>query len=103
MDNEEGNNFIGVIVIIALVWGGYSYFHKKEDTSTPYNSSQSANVINSVNKEVQEPENPYNEGTGHSAGYEWAEENDPSSCNGNSNSFIEGCEEYLSQQEEANY
>ena len=35
--------------------------------------------------------------SGHSAGYEWAAENDitdPSDCGGNSQSFIEGCEAY---------
>lgn len=44
-----------------------------------------------------EPENPYSEGTGHYAGYEWAETNQPSSCGGNSTSFIEGCEKYREQ------
>jgi hypothetical protein len=35
--------------------------------------------------------------SGHEAGYEWAEEEgitDPSECNGNSWSFIEGCEAF---------
>lgn len=44
-----------------------------------------------------EPYNPYSSGTGHYAGYEWAEKKDVLSCGGNSQSFIEGCEEYLSQ------
>lgn len=43
-----------------------------------------------------EPENPYDEGSGHYAGYEWAIENN-SSCDGNSDSFNEGCEEYYNQ------
>ena len=46
-----------------------------------------------------EPENPYEEGTGHYAGYEWAAQNG-SDCNGNSESFNEGCEEYERQEEE---
>jgi hypothetical protein len=46
-----------------------------------------------------EPENPYDEGTGHYAGYKWAEENG-GDCNGKSTSFNEGCEEYHSQQDE---
>ena len=46
-----------------------------------------------------EPENPYEEGTGHYAGYEWAAENG-GDCNGNSESFNEGCEEYERQEEE---
>lgn len=39
--------------------------------------------------------------SGHAAGYEWAEENgidDPNDCGGNSQSFIEGCEEYAEEQ-----
>lgn len=46
-----------------------------------------------------EPHNPYNEGTGHYAGYEWAEKNG-STCNSSSESFKEGCEEYESQESE---
>ena len=46
-----------------------------------------------------EPENPYAPGSGHYAGFEWAERNDAGSCGGNSSSFIEGCEEYLRQSE----
>ena len=46
-----------------------------------------------------ESTNPFTEGTGHYAGYEWADKKRPSSCEGNSNSFVEGCEEWLSQQE----
>lgn len=54
-------------------------------------------------------------GEGHDAGEAWAEEKgitDASDCDGNSNSFIEGCEDYVSQlneeqeeaeQEESNY
>ena len=35
--------------------------------------------------------------SGHNAGYEWAEQNDiadPDDCGGNSQSFIEGCQDY---------
>lgn len=40
--------------------------------------------------------------SGHEAGYEWAENNsinDSSDCNGNSNSFNEGCESYVEENE----
>ncbi len=47
-----------------------------------------------------EPENPYSEGTGHYAGYEWAEKNGSGSCNSASALFKEGCEEYESQESE---
>jgi hypothetical protein len=49
-------------------------------------------------KTCVEPENPYDEGTGHYAGYKWAEENS-GDCNGNSTSFSAGCEEYDSQRD----
>lgn len=40
--------------------------------------------------------------SGHEAGYQWAEENgidDPDTCGGNSNSFIEGCQSYAEEQQ----
>lgn len=40
--------------------------------------------------------NPYSQGSGHYAGYEWAERTGRA-CSGNSTSFIEGCEEYRIQ------
>lgn len=46
--------------------------------------------------ECVEPQNPYNDGGGHDAGFNWASENG-GNCNGNSDSFNEGCEEYASQ------
>lgn len=39
--------------------------------------------------------------SGHNAGYAWAEENgitDPYECDGNSQSFIEGCQAYADEQ-----
>ncbi len=42
------------------------------------------------------PQNPYNDGGGHDAGFNWAMENG-SICNGNSASFNEGCVEYYDQ------
>lgn len=47
-----------------------------------------------------DPENPYTEGSGHYAGYEWAEKQDSGTCNGSSQSFNEGCEEYENQEAE---
>lgn len=40
--------------------------------------------------------------SGHEAGYEWASENgidDPDDCDGNSDSFIEGCQAYAEEQQ----
>jgi hypothetical protein len=49
--------------------------------------------------ECTEPENPYPEGSGHHAGYEWAE-NNSGTCGGSSESFKEGCEEHEHQESE---
>jgi hypothetical protein len=58
-------------------------------------SSSNSNL--SSERNCSEPDNPYSEGSGHYAGFEWAERNNPSSCGANSTSFIEGCEEYQEQ------
>ena len=42
------------------------------------------------------PQNPYNDGGGHDAGFNWAMEGG-TDCNGNSYSFNEGCFEYYNQ------
>jgi hypothetical protein len=49
-----------------------------------------------------EPSNPYDDDSGHSAGYAWSEERGGASCNGNSDSFNEGCEEFNRQTEAYN-
>lgn len=53
----------------------------------------------STNCDDLEPENPYSEGSGHFAGFAWAEKNEPNACSGNSPSFVEGCKEYQRQAE----
>lgn len=47
-----------------------------------------------------EPANPYTEGTGHYAGYEWAESKGSGNCSSSSESFNQGCEEYERQESE---
>lgn len=47
------------------------------------------------------PHNSYTLGSGHYAGFEWARENG-GACNGNSDSFNEGCDEYHRQSNEYN-
>ena len=39
--------------------------------------------------------NPYQDGTGHYAGWEWSYDKQVSTCGGKSSSFIEGCEANL--------
>ncbi len=104
-----------LFVVLILIWVISALFdgddnssnnsYKPSEYNTNYRSYNNNSNYGSYNdysddNYTPEPENPYNEGSGHSAGYEWAEKNGVSSCGGSSNSFIEGCEEYLSQQEE---
>ena len=63
--------------------------------SSPESASDAQVATNDCS--TLEPENPYSPGTGHYAGYEWAETNDASSCGGNSTSFIEGCQDYVTR------
>jgi len=57
-------------------------------------------VENSDNRtivtECHAPSNPYGDDGGHDAGFNWAEDTGRS-CDGNSQSFNEGCEEYHRQ------
>jgi len=84
-----------ILAIIALVY----VFSGSTKNKNPYESETSkVNVVNSSsNKEdCRSPENPYEDGSGHYAGFEWEAENGYE-CNGNSESFIEGCQEYVRQ------
>jgi hypothetical protein len=67
--------------------------------SSPSTSEEVSASEGKVNCSSLEPENPYDDESGHDAGYKWALEHNPGFCNGNSTSFEEGCEEYLRQVE----
>ena len=84
------------IFALALASSVFMTACKPSTSSDSYNSGGKAASADSCS----EPENPYDEGSGHYAGFEWAQNNDPGSCDGNSQSFIEGCEEYQRQQSE---
>jgi hypothetical protein len=59
-------------------------------------NSNSSSSKKTKAEECISPHNPYNDGGGHDAGFNWAEENG-GDCNGNSDSFNEGCSEYHRQ------
>ena len=67
--------------------------------SAPSNSSDSNEEAASA-PNCTEPGNPHDEGSGHYAGYEWAQSSGSGTCSGKSQSFIEGCEEYESKEAE---
>jgi hypothetical protein len=97
INTKKGNGIVGIIIIIAIIWGLYAIFSDDNSSGSSYESDYDSSYDSDCSN--LEPENPYSSGTGHYAGYEWAENKGVSSCGGNSDSFIEGCEEYLSQEE----
>ena len=88
---------IPIVVALCLLESGCSSSvtsfrgYEKVDSTDKENSEASRDCDN------LRPENPYSPGSGHYAGFEWAERNDPGACGGNSTSFIEGCEAYQEQ------
>jgi len=93
MNRNKGSGVVSLIIMVAVIWFFTSLFNDEDEVDV-YN--QPSSMFNSK-EDCIEPENPYNYGTGHYAGYEWGENGNY--CSGNSSSFIEGCEEYESQEE----
>lgn len=95
MKEVLGIAFWGIIIYII-----YSYFVADSTENNKYKYSDSySNTYSSRTKDCStlEPENPYSYGSGHYAGFQWGERGNY--CSGNSQSFIEGCEEYERQDE----
>jgi hypothetical protein len=96
MNLKEGTRRLALL--LELVFAG-SILTFGCRSSAPADSSDSGGGASSTSECIG-PENPYDEGSGHYAGYEWALNNGSGSCSGHSQSFNEGCEEYESQQAE---
>ena len=81
------------IMIAAGLWGCSDDTH--QSATVEVDSVGAAHEPEDA-RECVEPENPYNDDGGHDAGFKWAEENG-AECNGDSDSFNEGCAEYHRQ------
>ena len=99
---NRGNSVVWLLIIIAIIWGIFALFNKDDDYSKQIMQEHPNYETYKETKDCSslEPENPYDEGSGHYAGFEWGENGN--SCGGNSSSFIEGCEEYEIQEEAYN-
>jgi hypothetical protein len=81
-----------MVFVLTILFSGC------DSDSTTFNQKSTT----SKNKqECTEPQNPYGDGGGHDAGFKWAMENG-GECNGNSDSFNQGCAEYYRQLEQYN-
>ena len=91
-------SFIWIVGILFVIWFAFS----SSDSSAP---SSTSDLYGNTDYEVEELITSENwvctdDCSGHEAGYEWAAENgitDPYDCDGNSDSFIEGCEAYANE------
>jgi hypothetical protein len=85
-------SYLVVVVLLGVVTLSDSCSRDKRSNDSTEGASSDCSAL--------EPSNPYQEGTGHYAGFKWGE--DGKSCGGNSTAFIEGCEEYEAQEEAYN-
>jgi hypothetical protein len=84
-----------IVILIASLLLVCGCTEKTEDSSKYSTKDEKGQEI------CIEPRNPYNDSGGHDAGFNWAMEHGEL-CNGNSDSFNEGCEEYHRQLDEFN-
>ncbi|HAT68391.1 MAG: hypothetical protein A2481_03260 [Candidatus Yonathbacteria bacterium RIFOXYC2_FULL_47_9] len=95
---QKGNTAVGFLVWGLIFLGIYSFFNDDPESTTIMQGRPSySSYKESKDCSNLEPDNPYDEGGGHYAGFQWGENGN--FCDGNSSSFIEGCEEYETQEE----
>lgn len=92
---------VGLIVLAGIYYAAHSDEQGQASSAASYSSSAS--------DDSDSPSEPQFHGydctvdcSGHEAGYKWAEEHgidDEDDCRGNSQSFIEGCQAYVRQQQ----
>jgi hypothetical protein len=87
---------------LALVMSGCSSEPSDDDIDRAYENAQDQ-LSGTTFEEVGDPSDCTEDCSGHDAGFEWARDQgitDESECDGQSQSFIEGCEAYASAAEE---
>lgn len=87
--------FILISIISILGSGCNASGELKKSSFDPYTSKVTGEKVKDCS--ILAPNNPYEDDSGHFAGFEWQQENN-GICDGNSESFNEGCEEFNRQQ-----
>lgn len=98
LNYKKGEGEIGVLIVIGLlIWGGSAFFSEDDEKTTVMQEHPNYQAYEETKDcSTLAPNNPYDEGSGHYAGFLWGEEGN--TCGGNSDSFIEGCEDYARQE-----
>ena len=112
MGGARGQVELGKLVVVVALLGGAAWYLNRP-AATPRLNTKPAAARAPVAPSARAPSRPAPvqrktfrspctyDCSGHQAGYDWAEQHDiddPDDCNGNSQSFIEGCEEYAEEQ-----
>ena len=101
MNKEDEIGWFGIFCAVLLgAWIYNHYTSQKIETNYGY-KVETSGVMAKPDCSSLEPQNTYDEGSGHYAGWQWGEEGND--CGGNSDSFIEGCEEYQNQENAYQY
>ncbi len=101
--DEDSNviGWVGLIFIVIFAVSVYNHYTAKNIEKTYGYKVETSGVTEKPDCSSLVPQNPYDSDSGHSAGFEWgASGND---CGGNSDAFIEGCEEYQNQENAYQY
>lgn len=98
------------LYIVLILFGIWYFLGDQKETPKSYYTESPTPTYDTYNRDYSRtlPSSNSSNGypctydcSGHEAGYEWAEENgidNPDDCDGNSDSFIEGCQSYAEEQ-----
>ena len=101
MEEEKGIGIIAIIVAIILITLGYNHKTSEKIEENYGYKVETSRVTAKPDCSSLIPQNSYDYDSGHSAGFEWGASGN--SCKGNSESFIEGCNEYENQENAYQY
>lgn len=92
---------VGLIVVAGIYYAAHSDEQGRANSAASYSSSVSDDSDSPSNLRFHDYDCTV-DCSGHEAGYKWAEEHridDEDGCRGNSQSFIEGCQAYVQEQQ----
>jgi hypothetical protein len=91
-----------ILLVSSVLLSGCSSSESYDETYNPSDHTSSGYDSNNNDRITSDNWNCTGNCSGHEAGYEWASNkgiSDPDECDGNSDSFIEGCQAYANEQQ----